>query len=196
MRLAALIDPRVGVLPAKAATRRTSHVSGRTAADCGFRAQSADSPFRRGDVRSAALPFGPLEETRVDARLTSHLPAIGLVPKSELSAAVDFEKGTKQATRSRSAGTFLEHPSKGGGRRCARRQSLQTSIVVVTSNRACNRRGHRRSSCLTPQHSIRRRRRTRPGISRFRVRCCASLRNDAARHLVSGQPLSLAVKNA
>ena len=55
-------------LPATAATSRASRVSGRTATDCGFAARSADLPFRRGGVRPAALPFGPLEETRVDAR--------------------------------------------------------------------------------------------------------------------------------
>jgi hypothetical protein len=45
-----------------------SRVSGRTATDCRFAERSAALPFHRGGVLPAALPFGPFEETRVDAR--------------------------------------------------------------------------------------------------------------------------------
>jgi hypothetical protein len=48
----------------------------------------------------------------------------------------------------------------------------------------------------TPSTSFRDGPKEQTGISKFQVRCCASPRNDAARHFVSGQPLSLAVKNA
>jgi hypothetical protein len=64
---------------------------------------------------------------------------------------VDFEKRTKQAAApaARSKGEAEVAPDSSLCRRPG---------VVLTSSRACNRRGHSLSSCLTPQHSIRRRR--------------------------------------
>src|SRR3954451_19035645 len=82
----------------------------------------------------------------------------GEIEAADRAAVVDLEKRTKEATAPAARAPSSNAPPKGeanvtpGGSLCRR------PVVVVTSNRAFNRRGHRSSSCLTRQHSIRRRR--------------------------------------
>src|SRR5215472_8397800 len=81
----------------------------------------------------------------------------GEIEAADRAVVVDFEKRTKQATAPAARAPSSNAPPKGeadvapGGSLCRR------PIVVATSNRACKV-GHRPSSCLTSQHSIRRQR--------------------------------------
>src|SRR5437762_10254941 len=82
----------------------------------------------------------------------------GKIEAADRAVVVDLEKRTKQATvPTARAPSSSAHP-KGEANVAPVGSLCRRPVVVVTSNRAFNRRGHRPSSYFTRQHSIRRRR--------------------------------------
>src|SRR5262249_52516223 len=81
---------------------------------------------------------------------------------SEIEAAdraviVDLEKRTKQATAPATRAPSSNAPPNGEANVAPGDGLCRPPVVVVTANRAFNRRRHRPSSCLTRRHSIRQR---------------------------------------